>query len=176
MKKNAFILAMASMFVLCIGCEYKAPITEEHSIKIDPAVLGVWEEIPGDGKADKPNKMLILRYSDTEYVVCYPAGVQDSLFFKAYPAEVGGVKFVQTKWIGTGKGGVEEQPRRYQAASYKVADGVLEFKLLNTALVDKELGDTAALKAAFLKHKDSAELFTRPVRMRRISDAAPGGK
>lgn len=168
MKKNAFILAMASMFILCVGCEYKAPITETQGIKIDPAVLGVWEEIPGDGKDDKPNKMLVLQSSDTEYWVCYPTGEKESLYFKAYPAEVGGVKFVQTKWIGTDKGGVEDQPRRYQAASYKVADGVLEFKLLNTALVDKELGATVALKAAFAKNKNSAELFTKPVKLRKL--------
>jgi len=164
------------LFILCVGCEYKAPITEEHGIKIDSAVLGVWEEIPADGGADKPNKMLVLEYSDTEYVVCCPAGVKDSLYFKAYPAEVGGVTFIQTKWIGTDKGGVADQPKRYHAASYRIADGVLEYKLLNTALVDKELGDTAALKKAFLKHKDSPELFTKPVRLRRISDSAPDSK
>ena len=55
------------------GCEYEAPLTEDHPIAVDSSVLGLWEDIPDDGKEKEGNeRMMIQRYSDTEYMIHHP--------------------------------------------------------------------------------------------------------
>ena len=54
-------------------------------------IIGLWEEVPeGDKPPDPDEKMLILKYSDTEYLVHYPIGrtVTTRIYLKA-PASLG---------------------------------------------------------------------------------------
>ena len=163
------IMSVIAVTLFIAGCQYLAPLTEEHSIAIDPAVIGLWEEVPeGDKPSDPDGRMLILKYSDTEYLVHYPTRKDDG-YYRAYPVKIEGISCVQIQLIGTADGDVKKGERKYQVATYTVSGNKLEIKTLNTGLVNKDLKDTASIREAFLKHKDNKDLFTNPGRFRRVT-------
>ena len=166
--KNAIMSVIAVALLLSFaGCQYLAPLTEEHSIAIDPSVIGLWEEVPeGDNLPNPDGRMLILKYSDTEYLVHYPTR-KDEGFYRAYPIKVDGISCVQIQQIGTADGDIKDD-RKYQVVKYSVSNGELEISTLNTDLVDRDLRDTASIKQAFLKNKDNKDLFTNPGKFRRV--------
>lgn len=161
---------LAAVILIAIGCDYQVPLTEEHTIAIDRAVLGLWEEVPKGDKPPNPDeRMLILRYSDTEYLIHYPAG-KDGLFFRGYPIRVGGVPCVQVQLIGSYDGDLGKEDRKYQVIRYALSNGILEVRTLDTKLVDKNLSDSASLRQAFFKSKDNKDLFQDPVRFRKVNE------
>lgn len=167
-KYACVILTVA--ILVSMGCDYRAPLTEEHTIAVDRAVLGLWEEVPKGDKAPNPNeRMLILRYSDTEYLIHYPAG-KDGLFFRGYPIKIGGVPCVQIELIGSYDGDLGKEDRRYQVIRYTLSEGILEVETLNTDLVARDLEDSASLRQAFLKNKEKKNLFRDPARFQKVSE------
>jgi len=165
MKHAALTVVALTLFIA--GCQYLAPLALEHNIPIDPSVIGLWEEVPeGDKPSDPDDRMLILKYSDTEYLVHYPTR-KDEGYYRAYPVKVDGISCVQIQQIGTAEGDFKDA-RKYHVVSYSISSGELEIKVLNTDLVDKNLQDTALLKQAFLEKKDNKDLFTNPGRFRRV--------
>ncbi len=164
--KNTIAICMLLLLVLT-GCWYDEPLTEEHNIPIDPSVLGMWE-IASDEEGDDVSKegMLILKFSDTEYMIHYIAD-RDGFYYRGYPVNIGGVACVQLEVIGTTDGIVDNDMKSFYVASYQLTDGDMVIKLLNTDLVDKDLAGCDALRKAFLKHKDNPELFHDPGHFRR---------
>ena len=147
---------LAVAVLLFTGCDYEVPLTKEHNSAVDPALLGLWVAIPDEGAvAAEDERMLILRYSDTEYLIHYPIGGADETYYRCYPIKIGGVSCVQIEAIGTNEGHVAE----------------LEIKLLNNDLVDGDLETTEALKQTFLKHTRNTELFNDPGRFRRAEES-----
>ena len=155
--------------LLLAGCEYESPLTKEHNIAVDSAVLGMWELIPDEREEPKQaERMMILKYSDTEYLLHYPIG-KNGLYYRCYSIKVGGVSCVQLIFIGTDDGPPEKDEKDlFHVISYQLANDELKIKLLNTDLVDDDLKTTEALKQSFLKHKGNKELFTNPGKFRRI--------
>ena len=169
MKYAAGFAIVATLVIA--GCGgYQVPLTEEHNILIDQSFLGLWEEVPHGDKPPNPDeKMLILKYTDTEYLVHYPAG-KDGMYFRGYPIKVEGVSCVQVQLIGAADGDIKKEDRKYHVISYKLSNGELEIRTLNTDLVDKNLQDSAGLRQAFLKHKDNKDLFTNPGKFRKVKE------
>lgn len=168
MKHALWAVIVVALVLSFTGCEYLAPLSEEHTIAVDPAVVGLWEEVPeGDRPPDPDDRMLILKYSDTEYLVHYPTR-KDEMYYRAYPIKVNGISCVQVQLIGTADGDIKKGDSRYQVVTYSISKGELEIKTLNTDLVDKNLRDTASIKEAFLKNRDNKNLFTNPGRFRRV--------
>ncbi len=166
MKRAVMLSALVA--ILLVGCEYKVPLTKEHSVAIDPMVLGVWESIPDEGEeAESAERMVILKYSDTEYMVHYPVG-EDGVYYRCYPIKIEGTSCVQVQAIGNSDGPPAEDERElFHVVSYRLTDGILEIRTLNTDLVVDDLKTTEELMAAFLAHKDDAHLFVNPGRFRR---------
>ncbi len=161
-------MSIIAVTLFIAGCQYLAPLTEEHNIAVDPSVIGLWEEVPdGDKPPDPDDRMLILKYSDTEYLVHYPTR-KDEGYYRVYPIKINGIPCVQIQLIGTADGDVKKGDRKYQVATYSVSNNELEIKTLNTDLVDKDLPDTASIRQAFLKNKDKKDLFTNPGKFRRV--------
>lgn len=168
MRVTAILFITVVLFLT--GCVYEAPLTPEHTIPIDRSVLGVWKPVPGKGKEPGDVRMMVLRYSDTEYLVHYPAG-EDGLYYRGYPVRIGKVSCVQLEVIGTWEGPLDGDAKElFCVASYSLADGELEVKVLNTSLVPKDLKGGEALKRAFLEHQDREDLFTEPARFVRVKD------
>ena len=102
MKSVVMLPVLAAL--LLVGCVYEAPLTKEHKIPVDSAVLGLWEPIPDEGEEPKQDeRMMILKYSDTEYLVHYPLG-KDGMYYRCYPIKIGDVSCVQLQVIGTEEG------------------------------------------------------------------------
>jgi hypothetical protein len=168
-RQMKYFLAPVIAAVLIAGCVYESPLTEEHVIAIDPSVPGVWEEIPEPGNEQIPqDRMLILKFSDTEYMVSYPMGAKSD-YYRAYPINIGGVSCVQLQVIGTQKGPLEPKEKdQFLVASYVISDDILEISLLNTELVDDDIKNPESLRKAFLEHKNDKNLFVEPGRFKRI--------
>jgi hypothetical protein len=166
------LLPLATILLLA-GCIYEAPLTGEQGIAIDPAVLGLWEPVTGDGEEPGlDDRLLILRYSETEYLVHHPMG-EEGVYYRAYPVRIGKVSCIQLEALGNAEGPPEEgDDERFIVASYELTQDELEIRLLNSDLVSEELKESAALRKAFLEHQDDEALFIDPERFRRI-DPSP---
>lgn len=166
-----YLMALLTIAVLLLaGCVYESPLTKKHDIEIDSAVLGVWEPIPDKGDAPKKDeRMMILKYSDTEYLIHYPPGGNDEAYYRGYPIKIGGVSCVQLQVIGTADGPpAKGRKELFHVVSYQLKDGQLEIKTLNTDLVDDDLKTTDELRKAFIEHIDNKGLFKNPGVFRRI--------
>ena len=158
---------MIALIFMIAGCEYETSLTDEHKIPVSKAVFGLWEAVPEkDGGSDPKERLMVLKYTDTEYLVHYPTG-SEGFYFRGYPIRIGGVSCVQIRLIGDSNGDIKPGERKYQVVSYKFINDELEIKMLNTDLVDKNIKDRNKLKTAFLKNKNKEELFINPVRFRK---------
>ncbi len=159
MKKTSLILIVAALTMF--GCVYKAPLAKKQKVKIDDSVLGAWQMV--DEASKTAGNLLVLEYTDTEYLVSYK-NEDATMFFRGYPIKVEGVSCVQLQLVGTGEGSIKQEDRKYNVISYTAAKDALTIKLLNTEVVDPNLGTTEELKAAFKTNKDNAKLFSDPVK------------
>jgi hypothetical protein len=91
------------------------------------------------------------------------------MYFRGYPINVDGVPCVQIQQIGSVDGDIKKEDRKYHVISYKLSNGELEIRTLNTDLVDNNLQDSASLRQAFLKHRDNKDLFTNPGKFRGVT-------
>lgn len=163
MKYITIMFAVA--ILLLVGCEYESPLTKDHSIAIDSALLGLWGEIPNEAESsDQDDRMMILKYSDTEYLIHF-----DGIYYRGYPIKIGGISCVQLQVIGTEDGPLEtDEKDLFHVASYRLTNSGLEIKLLDTDLVDDALKTTDELVKAFLDQKDNEGLFVDPELFRKI--------
>ncbi|MBL1217979.1 MAG: hypothetical protein D8M59_10855 [Planctomycetes bacterium] len=171
------IVALALSVLFVTACEYDAPLTKKHTIAIDEAVLGLWQAVPedeaaadeeamsvGDGEMleePAPPSLLVLKFSDTEYVVVY-AEDDESMYFRAYPIKIGDTECVQMQAIGTEEGSVDDDDsNRFMVMKYEIsAAGHLSVRMLDSDVVDSMLTDSDSLKAAFLEHEHDENLFS----------------
>ncbi|MBE2213845.1 MAG: hypothetical protein IAE82_08235 [Opitutaceae bacterium] len=159
--------ATVASALLLTGCIYDAPLETRHTTPVDPAVLGVWEAVDPDD--DGPETMVILRFSETEYLVHYPTKPADSMYFRAYAITEAGVPCVQVELLGS-HDGLPTGTGRYQVVSYRLVAGQLEIRTLNDSLVSSELSGRAALREAFKKHARDPDLFTNPGTFKRVGE------
>lgn len=170
------IIFMIALIFLIAGCEYETSLTDEHKIPVDKTVLGLWEAVPEKGRVSDPKdrvsdskeRLMVLKYTDTEYLVHYPTG-DEGFYFRGYPVRIGGISCVQIRLIGDSNGDIKTGERKYQVVSYQFVKGELEIKTLNTDLVDKNIKDRNKLKTAFLTNKNKEELFRNPVRFKKVA-------
>jgi len=160
-------MVLALLFLAAaIGCVYKAPLAEKQNLPIDPAVLGAWEESSVSNTVSAgsvPEQMLILKFTDTEYLIHYPTGSK-GLYYRGYPIKVGGISCVQLQVVGSAQEPTQEAERLFTVVAYSVAtNGELEVRTLNTKILDeKRLETTEELKKAFLAHEKDPDLFANP--------------
>jgi hypothetical protein len=165
---RALTPVLALVLVLLSSCVYKAPVTTNHTIPVDSAVLGVWQAVPEPGKdlgADE--RMLVLKYSDTEYMVRYPSG-KDAMFFRGYPIKLGNLRCVQIQLLGEKGQPVNDEDRKYQVVAYKLADGVLELRTLNADLISNRLATSADLLKAIKANIANSDLFKDPGKFKKV--------
>lgn len=162
----------ASLLILMLtlsACVFDVPLTEEHDIPIDAGLLGLWEALPNEtDKSEKPDRLLVLKFSDTEYLVEH-LNAGSSIYFRAYLVEVAGVRAVQLQVIGdnidpVGPGDSD----LYSVVSYELSEDELTITELNTRLVNKDLPSTEALRQAFEAQKDAEDLFIDPLVYRKL--------
>ncbi len=156
------LITLLIMFIT--ACQYHAPLTTEHNIPIDPAILGAWESVPGTGEwSSSIEKMRVQKFSSTEYMIHYFTEGSE-MDFRAYLIEVAGISAIQLELIGTDEGAIGEDDKdpRFIVASYAIKDGGMEIRLLNTKLISDALKDSKSIHKAFIEHRENPELFVDP--------------
>ena len=166
MKYRALLLVAS--FLILAGCIYKAPLAEKQNLPVDPAVIGLWEPCPGEEGAGDPSKdLLILKFTDTEYLAFCPTGA-DGMYFRAYPIKVGEGTYVQTEVVGSPDGQNKDENAKYDVVSYTLANGELDLKTLNKDVVNDNLTDSAELRKVFLANEKNKDLFKHAVKYRKV--------
>jgi len=162
----ATILMAATLFLW--ACEYEAPVSSEHTIPIDPKVLGLWQYIPDKGRKPIPDEqMMILKYSATEYLIHSPIE-KYGIYYRAYPIRIGNLSCVQLEVIGDEDGIPRKDDKLlYHVASYRLVDQELQVAVLNTELVDKTLKTSEAVNSIMLANQRDPALFKTVGRFKR---------
>lgn len=176
MRKHGLNLVFI-LFVLT-ACNYNAPLVGEASLPIDQALLGTWELIPEDVAGQRSHVRIVVgQESANMYAIEYFPGESDYtdvdtvVYFKGWPAEFGGITFVQLEVTGTNEGPVSaEDTDLFSVFSCTLANGELTVRSLNTNMVNEDLADTAALRAAFTANRDDPDLFEEPGQFRKLPD------
>jgi hypothetical protein len=161
-RVKATLILLATLFVS--ACTYDFPLSGKQGLRIDPSVLGLWEEINNE---TVKQKISISATSESEYLVHMSNGTED-LFLRGYPLRIAGISLVQL--VATDKRYVPiNEAGSYLPLSYKVSDGDLVIKLTDSGLLGKKLNSSAALREAFIRNKDNPRLFSEPIRFRKIN-------
>jgi len=167
-KETMKVFSSILVAALLVGCVYEEPVFRKEDIPVDTEVLGLWKLTPDKGEEPSDERMVVMKFSDTEYLIHYPVG-KDGVYYKGYPVRFEGISCVQLQAIGTSKGPIKKDEKKlFHVVSYRVEEGGIEVRLLNSDLIDDKLKTTEELREAFLKHKDHKELFVDPGKFRRL--------
>jgi len=165
---TGFIVAMLLLAVVLLtaGCPYHVPLTEEHTLLIDQELFGAWIESEDPEKdKDKQTELIIMPFSETEYVLCYHSNLNGTLYLRGYPINMGGVSCVQLQLIGpvnfnpAEPYSADNKSNHYGVATYEIKGGTLEVRLLNKKVVSDKITTSEALQEAFLANIDNERLF-----------------
>lgn len=158
------------LILLCLialtGCQYDVPVVKDAKKDIDQKVLGLWESLEKNSD-DVKDRMLILKFSDREYLVHYPSNKTDGIYFKAFLIDVAGMTLVQLQCLATGKGELAGNDKNYALARYTVNGEQLQFQLINTEVVSNKIKDSEKIKDEIENNKDNPELFDELVEFKR---------
>lgn len=165
-----FFVLIITIFLIT-GCRYEIPLVDTADRPIDPAMLGLWRLIPESGEeSGEPEQMMVLAYSDTEYLIHHPIG-EDGVYYRAYPIEVAGKACVQLQIIGDEDGPLTQTSEGlYLAADYVLEEGQLEVNIMNTELLSNTYTSSQALRKAFRQLKHHPDLFNNPGTFVRVTD------
>lgn len=160
--QHRFIILIITIFMFS-GCRYEVPLVATSDRPIDPEILGLWKLIPEPGEdPEEVETMMILAYSDTEYLIHHPVG-QDDMYYRAYPIKVGDKACVQLQIIGDEDGPLRHTGEGlYLVAAYELIQGRLEVTILNTDVLSNTFKTSRALRKAFRSHIEHPALFDNP--------------
>ena len=162
MKTVGSLLAI----LMCCGCVYDEPLVEEAVVSIDPALVGLWQKIPDEGKAeDLDSRLVILPFSKTEYIAVLSPGDQ-ALYFRAYPIRFEDMELLQLEWLGAGS----EADGRYHVCRYTLEAGVFRVETLSHDVVDARIKDADSLRKALVENLANPCLFDAPDCYQRLEE------
>lgn len=160
-------IALCILGLVLAGCEYTVPLTATPELKLDPAVVGVWQRDLPDGKKER---LLVLPLGETEYLVSFPSESADAMFARACLVKVGEQTLVQLRWLGTVRGALPTDGRAYQYVAYSATEGTLSLQLLNSDVVPKDIPTTEGLFQAIAANMDHADLFREPMMFQQVKE------
>jgi hypothetical protein len=153
---------------LLASCVFEQPFEPEARLSLDPAVAGLWQEEVSDAER-APNRLLVLVHSDHEWLVQYPVGEADkTMFFRAWPIDLAGDRYVQIQLIGNGNGPVKPEDRKFHLLKLQAVEDSLAFMTLNADKLGKETNDTQSMRESFERVKAESGLFGDAVRFKRV--------
>lgn len=162
--KTLFAAVVAAF--LSSSCVFEEPFEPTAKLPVDDSLTGLWEEALDDAGRD-PNRLLVLKHSENEYVVQYPVGTK-AMFFRAFAVELEGSPFVQIQLTGTADGPVKSADRKYHLLRVESGNEALTLQVIRPETLGKNLKGSQALREAFAAHKNDAGLFDDPMRFRKV--------
>lgn len=161
--KTLFAAVIAAF--LSSSCVFEEPFEPTAKLAVDDSLTGLWEEVLDDAGRD-PNRLLVLKHSDNEYVVQYPVGAK-AMFFRAYAVELDGSRLMQIQLTGTADGPVKAADRKYHLLRVEGGGEALSLQVIRPEALGKNLEGSQAMRDAFATHKNDAGLFDDPLKFRR---------
>lgn len=152
MKKLMTLVACGML----AGCDYTVPLFKTPELAIDSGVVGLWQRSKEDGQKES---LLVLPLNKQEYLVSFPAGSKDAMSARACLCRTADMTLVQLEWIGTVQGKLPQDNRVFQFAGYSVVGDTLTARMLNTAVVKKDVKSSRELAKAITDNKDKPDLF-----------------
>jgi len=152
MKKLLFMIACG----LLVGCDYTVPLVKTPEMALDSGIIGLWQK---SDKAGQAESLLILPLNTNEYLIAFPAGSTNAMYARACLCRNAGKTLAQLTWIGTAQGGIPEDNRVFQFASYSLMGDLLTINLLNTDLVKRDAKTSADLAKAIVANKANPNLY-----------------
>jgi hypothetical protein len=166
--KTPFLIVALTFFVLS-ACTYDAPLVEQASLPIDPALLGSWTIVSDDAADKTSDERVLVRRADGHHYAIEHIDAESVIYFTAWLAELEGIRFLQLEVTGDDEGPVgHDESNLYSVFAYAVEGEELVVRSLNTQRVSEELDNTAALQEAFATHRNDPELFHEPARFRKL--------
>lgn len=166
---RSHLVTVFILVFLLAGCRYEVPLAPLSGLQLNHSVLGHWQQVSAPGDNDKANKRVtIARYTDDQYFLSYQTQNKD-LYFRGYPIEVDGRRFVQIQFIGVSDGRLAAPLRRFDVLRYEVnaerngeqnGDRLTVWNV-NEELLPKDMDDSAMLKERFTARLDNEALFEK---------------
>jgi hypothetical protein len=160
-------LPAVMVVIFLSSCVFEEPFEPSARIPVDPLLAGLWLEEVADAKR-APNRLLVLKQTENEYLVQYPAAEgEHTMFFRAFPIDLDGSSYIQIQLTGTGKGPVKEADRKYHLLKTRLDGRTLDVHTIDPDMLGAGLKDSQSLREAFAKKKDDPALFSAPFRFRK---------
>lgn len=161
------ILYICVICVLMVGCEYTVPLVDKPLEDMDTEAVGLWQRPGNNGVTED---LLVLPMGKQEYLISYPSRSKDAMFARGCLWSNGEFKLIQLNWIGTVQARLPEDNRTYQFASYTLEKDTIKIRLLNSAVISKDLNSTDALVKAITDNKDNPKLFRDEMVFRKVKN------
>ncbi|MCX6875109.1 MAG: hypothetical protein NTW21_15055 [Verrucomicrobia bacterium] len=154
--------------VLFVGCDFTVPLVETPTLDLDHSVLGAWEKPKAEGGPSE--RLVVLPLGKQEYLVAFTGNGNDWLYARGCLCKVADLTLVQLKWLGDSKGKAPDDARVFQFASFTVSGDHLSLRLLDPALIGKDVKSTALLTKAIADHKANPALFREAMAFTKAKD------
>lgn len=173
MKRNAAAL-LVCLALLAVGCEYAVPLVADSEMPVDRSIVGLWQRVAREGESPRqhPEHLLVLPWSQTRYVVGYPAKSPHAMIANAALVDVADIRMAQLEWIGTIEGRLPENDNTFQYATYTLDaddENRLTVRLLNSDVVTRDATSAADLNDAIRRNSDNPDLFRAPMVFTRVT-------
>ena len=160
------MLAATILALSLNSCVFDLPFEPSAKVAVDAALPGLWQETATDPQR-QPNRLLVLKHSENEYLVQYPVG-EKTMFFRAFPIDLAGERYIQLQLIGSEKGPVKPADRKYHLMKTRIDGDMLEVLAIDPDVLGKDATSTQQLREAFTLKKEDPKLFGDPMRFRRL--------
>jgi len=146
MKSKSLVLL--PLLLLLAGCNFQAPLTDNPTRGVDPALLGSWFSLEDGSPLD------IYRLSKDEYMV-----IDGGNPYVCTHSDLAGTSFVSCKQIQNDK----ESYGKYAYIAYKLENGILTVFTLSDSLPIKDSLSSAQIRQIVEDAaKSGSALDTRP--------------
>jgi hypothetical protein len=154
MRVSAAAAAAFSAIILFASCPLtsKDPLSDPSSASIDPALVGEWRMFDED--TAETNRLIVLGFSDREYVLIAKGDAEDEIeVYRAFVTEIGTERFLNVRELG----GTNEP---WNFINYRIAEGRMEFRIVDDKLFEsKNLDTSEELRNSILTHLSDPLLY-----------------
>lgn len=156
MKTRAWLLTVC---LLGASCDYTVPLGERPEVAIEKAAHGLWQRT----EEQRTERLVVLPLGEKEVLVVFSFDGKSAIYAKAMLLERAGMTLAQLTWLGSSKGEQIEDGRAYQYAAFEHKDDTLHVRLLNPAVVGRDIASTDALLEALTANAANPKLFRDPL-------------
>jgi hypothetical protein len=172
MKAFAQFVLLAVFGCLLSGCLFKEPVFTEGFVKTNPAIGGAWVADSENGDPRKMEFALCAPLDHDRYVLHYPSGGKDGIYYEARPLQVRDRSLLQLRVLATFANGLPKPGADCYTLLWldqNPAQRTLQVRALGEDGV-KEKSPVAVRKLLEDPASDWSKLFGEPMTFRQLKD------